>query len=142
MTVKKGDKVKVHYKGILDDGTIFDDSERTGQPIEFVAGEGKVIKGFDNAVMGMKKGEEKDINLKPEDAYGHRRDELIQKVPKDRMPVGQEIKKGMMLAMKSPDGQQFPVMVYDVDEKDISIDMNHPLAGKNLTFKIKIHDIQ
>lgn len=142
MTVKKGDKVKVHYKGTLDDGTIFDDSERTGQPIEFVAGEGKVIKGFDNAVMGMKKGEEKDINLKPEEAYGHRRDELIQKVPKDRMPAGQEIKKGMMLAMKSPDGQQFPVMVYDVDEKDISIDMNHPLAGKNLTFKIKIHDIQ
>ncbi len=141
MEVKKGSKVKIHYTGSLDDGRVFDSSEGK-DPLEFEAGSGKVIKGFDAAVMGMKKDEEKEVKLKPEDAYGERNDELKQKVPKEKINIPGEIKPGMTLAVTSPDGQQFPVQVLEVEDENIVIDLNHPLAGQNLNFKIKIVDIE
>lgn len=141
MEVKKGSKVTIHYTGKLDDGQIFDSSEGR-EPLEFEAGSGQVIKGFENAVIGMKKDEEKEVKLKPEDAYGQRNEELKQKIPKNRINIPGEIKPGMTLAVKAPDGQQFPVQVADVEEENIVIDMNHPLAGKTLHFKIKVVDVQ
>lgn len=141
MTVKKGDKVQVHYEGKLDDGTIFDSSEKHEPPLEFEAGSGHVIKGFDDAVVGMKEGEEKNIKLASNQAYGDQNPQLIQKVPKDKMPSGQEIKAGMILALQAPDGRKFPVKVTEVTATDVTIDMNHPLAGKNLNFKIKLEKI-
>src|SRR3989344_578314 len=112
--IKNGDKVKVEYEGMLDDGTIFDSSKKHGQPLEFIVGEGNVIKGFDNAVRGMKKGEEKKVKIKAKDAYGESNPQLIKKVPREQLPQKQEIKE------------------------EIILDLNHPLAGKDLTFKIKI----
>lgn len=137
MPIKKGDKVKVDYTGTLEDGTVFDTSEGK-QPLEFEAGSENLIKGFSEAVIGMEKGQEKEITLKPEQAYGPHNPGLIKKVPKDQLPQGQEPKPGMMLALKTPDGKQFPAKITQVTDKEISIDLNHPLAGKTLKFKIKV----
>jgi len=140
MPVKKGDKVKVEYTGKLENGQVFDTSEGK-QPLEFEVGAGKIIKGFDKAIVGMKKGEEKEITLKPEQAYGDPDPKKVQKIPRDKLPEGKEPKPGMMLAMKTPDGRQVPVKIKEVSDKDITIDLNHPLAGKTLNFKIKVIDI-
>jgi len=137
MTVKKGDKIKVEYTGSLEDGTVFDTSEGK-EPLEFEVGSGQIIKGFDEAVIGMKKGEEKTINIKPEDAYGPQNAQLTKKIPKSQLPQDQEPKPGMVLGIQTPDGQQIPARIVQVSEEDITIDLNHPLAGKTLTFKIKI----
>jgi len=137
MTVKKGDKIKVEYTGSLEDGTVFDTSEGK-EPLEFEVGSGQIIKGFDEAVIGMKKGEEKTINIKPEDAYGPQNAQLTKKIPKSQLPQDQEPKPGMVLGIQTPDGQQIPARIVEVSKEDITIDLNHPLAGKTLTFKIKI----
>lgn len=140
MPVKNGDKIKVDYTGTLEDGKVFDTSEGK-EPLEFEAGSGKVIKGFDEAVIGMEKGEEKEVKIPKEEAYGDINPELVKKVPRDKLPSDQEPKQGMVLLLKSPDGQQIPARIAEVSDTDVSIDLNHPLAGKNLTFKIKVVDI-
>jgi FKBP-type peptidyl-prolyl cis-trans isomerase 2 len=138
MAVKKGDKVKIDYTGTLDDGTVFDSSEKHGQPLEFEVGSGQVIKGVDEAVVGMKKGDEKEVKLKPEEAYGSPREELVKKVPRGQFPEKMELKEGMILVMGTPDGQKIPATIRKVEEKEVTLDLNHPLSGKNLTFKIKV----
>ncbi|MBW2983519.1 peptidylprolyl isomerase [Candidatus Woesearchaeota archaeon] len=140
MPVKNGDKVKVNYKGTLDDGTVFDTSEGKA-PIEFEVGAKKVIPGFENAILGMNKGDEKKIKLKPEEAYGILRPELVKKIPRTVLPKDQEPKPGMMMLMKTKEGVQIPARIKEVTDKDITIDLNHPLAGKTLNFKIKVIDI-
>lgn len=137
MAIKKGDKVKVDYIGTFDDGKVFDSSEGR-QPLEFEVGAGQMIKGFDDAVVGMKKGDEKDIKLKPAEAYGEHNPELIRELPKERLPEGPKPEAGMMIGLQTPDGKQFPAMITKVTDKSIFIDLNHPMAGKNLNFKIKI----
>ncbi len=138
--VKKGSKVKVHYEGKLEDGTMFD-SSKGREPLEFEAGSGMVIKGFDNAVIGMKKGEEKEFKINSKDAYGDRRDDLFREVPKEKLG-DIDAKKGMVLQMQTPEGQALPVMVSEVKDKSVMIDFNHPLAGKDLVFNIKVEDIK
>jgi len=141
MPVKKGDKVKVEYKGTLEDGTEFDSSEKHGHPLEFEVGSGQLIKGFDEGVIGMEKGDEKDIKLKPEEAYGAPREELIRDIPKEHLPKEQEPKVGMMLLMATKEGQQIPAKIVEVTEKTIKVDLNHPLAGKVLNFHVKVVEI-
>jgi len=139
--VKKGDKVRVDYTGTFDDGTVFDASEKQGQPLEFEVGSGQVIKGFDDAVVGMKKGEEKKIVIPAKEAYGEVRAELHKKVPRQQLPQDQEPKVGMILAVGLPNGQQFPARIVAVTKDDVTIDLNHPLAGKRLHFKIKVVNV-
>ncbi len=139
--VKKGDKVRVDYTGAFDDGTVFDASEKQGQPLEFEVGSGQVIKGFDDAVVGMKKGEEKKIVIPAKEAYGEVRAELHKKVPRQQLPQDQEPKVGMILAVGLPNGQQFPARIVAVTKDDVTIDLNHPLAGKRLHFKIKVVNV-
>lgn len=141
MTVKKNDHVHVEYEGTLEDGTIFDTSKNHGQPLKFQVGVGQVIKGFDEALIGMKEGEEKQITIKPEEGYGPRREELVTDIPKQKLPEG-EVKEGMVLAVQSPDGQQFPATVIKVHEDKLTIDLNPPLAGKTLNFKLKLTKIE
>jgi len=141
MAIKKGDKIKVEYTGTLDDGKVFDSSEGK-PPLEFEVGARKIIKGFDEAVIGMKKGEEKEIKLEPKDAYGDLNPTLVKKVPRDKIPKEPEPKPGMILALGTPDGQQIPARITEVSDTDVTIDLNHPLAGKTLTFKIKVVDIE
>jgi len=140
MAVKKGDKVKIDYTGTLDDGTVFDTSEGK-EPLEINAGSGKVIRGFDDTLLGMEKGEEKSAKIKAKDAYGDYNPELKKQIPRAQLPQDQEPKPGMMLVVKASNGQQFPAKIAEVTDKEITLDLNHPLAGKNLNFKIKIVDI-
>jgi len=136
MTIKKGDKVKVEYTGTLEDGTVFDSTQKRGQPLEFEVGAGKLIKGFDDAVIGMSVGEEKQVKIPPADAYGESRPELIKEFPKDKLPP--EVKAGSVLLIQLPNGIKLPVRVVSVDDKTANLDLNHPLAGKTLNFKIKV----
>ena len=139
--VLKGDKVKIEYTGTFDDGSIFDSSKNHGKPFEFVIGSSQVIPGFEKAITGMEKGEEKDIHLKPSEAYGEPNPKLIQKVPKDKLPKDPEPKEGMVLALKMPDGTQVPATIIKVEKETVTIDLNHPLVGKSLNFKIKLLEI-
>lgn len=140
-TVEKGSKIKVEYVGSLEDGTIFDSSEKHNSPLEFVVGEKQVIKGFDDAVVGMKAGEEKEITLPPDQAYGQHNPEFVRDMPKNMFPEDQEIKPGMIFMVDLQDGRQIPVTVTKVTDEFVTIDLNPPLAGKTLIFKIKIVEI-
>jgi len=143
MVIEKGNKVKIEYEGSLDDGQVFDSSEKHGQVLEFTIGEGRVIPGFENAVIGMEKGQEKTIKIEPKDAYGETRPELMKKIPKEQIPeeARDKVKPGMVLGMQTPQGQ-IPVKIVEVGENDITLDLNHPLAGHNLNFKIKVVDVE
>ena len=139
-SAKKGDKVKVEYTGTFDNGEIFDTSEGR-EPLQFEIGAGQVIKGFDKAMEGMNVGEEKEIKLEPTDAYGDHNPQLLKKMPREQFPQDREIKKGMMVALRGPDGSQIPVTIAEADEKEVTLDLNHPLAGKKLNFKLKLVEI-
>jgi len=141
MALKEGDKVKVEYTGTMDDGTVFDASEKHGKPLEFEIGKNLVIPGFEKAIAGMKKGEEKEIKLSAEEAYGAPKPELLKQMPRSQLPQDQEPKLGMMLIVSMQNGTQVPAKITDVTDKDVTIDLNHPLAGKNLNFKLKLVDI-
>jgi len=144
MAVKKGDTVSVNYEGKLDSGEIFDTSYHGehNHPITFVVGENQVIKGFDDAVIGMEIDEKKSFSIKPEEAYGLRREELVREFPRSQIPLKDEPKPGMILALATPDGQQIHAVVKEVTADKIVLDLNHPLAGKNLNFTIKVEDIR
>ncbi|MFH1290868.1 MAG: peptidylprolyl isomerase [Nanoarchaeota archaeon] len=143
MPVKKGDKVTLEYEGRFENGEVFDSTSHGdhAHPLTFEAGANQVVKGFDKAVLGMKKNQEKEFTLKPKDAYGQPNPQLAQKIPRDKLPKDQEPKKGLILMLKSPQGQQIPARITEVKDKEITIDLNHPLAGKTLIFKVKITDI-
>jgi len=140
MPIKNEDKIKVEYTGMLEDGTVFDTSEGIG-PLEFEVGSGQVISGFDNAVIGMEVGEEKKVELAPSEAYGDYDSNLIKKIPMNKLPPGEEPKPGMVLELRTSDGIGFPARITEVAEQDITIDLNHPLAGKTLIFQIKVLDV-
>lgn len=134
---KKGDLVLVDYTGKLETGETFDTS-KNGKPLEFEIGAGKIIKGFDSAVVGMKVGEEKKITINPEDAYGKRSENYVKEIPKQAVPKDIELKKGHILMFKRDDGLNMPAVINEVKEKTLMIDFNHPLAGKKLNFEIKL----
>lgn len=135
--VKANDKVKVHYTGKLDDGDVFDTS-KDREPLEFTVGEGKLIKGFEDAVLGMEVGQTKSIKIPSDDAYGPVNKELIQTVEKNKLPQDLNPSVGQTLVSKTPDGNSFNVLVTEVTDENITIDANHPLAGKNLSFDITL----
>jgi len=137
-TAKKGDKVKVEYIGTLEDGTIFDSSEKHEAPLEFIIGEGHIIEGFDNAVEGMKIGEEKEIKLAPNQAYGEYNEELKKDIPKEIFPQDQTLQQGMVFMLNLPSGQQVPARISEIKDQEVTIDLNPPLAGKTVIFKIKL----
>ncbi len=141
MAIKQGDKVKLDYTGTLEDGTVFDSSEKHGKPLEVEIGAKQIIPGFEAALMGMEKGEEKEVTLKPADAYGDINPQLQKKVPRSQLPPEAELKAGMMLGMQMPNGQQVPVRISEVSDSEVTLDLNHPLAGKTLKFKIKVVEI-
>ncbi|MCA9485498.1 MAG: peptidylprolyl isomerase, partial [Nanoarchaeota archaeon] len=131
MEVKKHDTVTVDYEGRLENGEIFDSSNHGdhSHPLTFEAGAGQVIPGFDSAVLGMKEGEEKEVTIKPEQAYGQHNPELEQKVPRSALKMDKEPEVGMMLGLNTPDGRQAAVHISAVDKESITVDLNPPLAG-------------
>ncbi|HCA41211.1 MAG TPA: peptidylprolyl isomerase [Aminobacterium sp.] len=138
--IKNGDTISVHYKGTLEDGTVFDASEGR-EPLKFKVGSGQVIDGFDKAVLGMTVGEEKTINVPPQKAYGEYEMELTMEVPAEHIPDDLNPKVGEVLQVQTPDGNTFNALVADVSEKGMLLDANHPLAGKTLIFDITIVEI-
>lgn len=135
--VKKGSKVKVFYTGKLKDGTVFE-SNLGQQPLEFVVGKGKVIKGFEKAVLDMNLGQSKTVTMKPADAYGPRDPELMMTIAKDALPPGLAPKLNREIACTLTDGSEIDGTVTAIEADTITVDGNHPLAGKNLTFEIKL----
>jgi FKBP-type peptidyl-prolyl cis-trans isomerase 2 len=144
MAITNGNKVKIEYEGSFDSGEVFDSSAKHGQPLEFTVGEKQVIPGFEAAVLGMEKGQEKKISIEAKDAYGEKNPELMKKLEKTNLPeeIQKNVKVGMVLGMQSPDGRQMPVNVIEVDDTTVTLDLNHPLAGKNLNFNLKIVDFE
>ncbi|MBM4273688.1 MAG: peptidylprolyl isomerase [Deltaproteobacteria bacterium] len=132
---KNGDYVQIHYTGTLEDHSVFDSSENRG-PLEFQLGGGRVIPGFNDAVLGMSVQEEKEISLHPDQAYGDPHPEAIREFPAEVLK-GHQIQVGQVLGFNSPQG---PVhgRVLSIDTDKFLVDFNHPLAGKTLTFKIKL----
>jgi peptidylprolyl isomerase len=137
---KSGNTVKIHYTGTLEDGSEFDSSAGR-EPLEFELGGGQVIPGFDNAVDGMAVGDSKTVSIPPGEAYGERHEQLVQEVPKSALPEDMQPEVGMQLQSQSPEGQVMNLVVSDVAEESISVDGNHPLAGKALTFAIELVEI-
>jgi peptidylprolyl isomerase len=134
---ENGKKVKVHYTGKLTDGTVFDSSEGR-EPLEFVLGQGSMIKGFENAVMGLNLGDKTSATLKPDEAYGERNNDLIFNFAKEKFPEDINPQVGMKLNMQTAQGQPVPVEVKEIAEDHVVLDANHPLAGKELVFDIEL----
>lgn len=137
---EKGDTVKVHYTGTLKDGTVFDTS-RNRDALEVTLGSGKVIRGFEEAVVGMSEGETKKVELAPADAYGPKRDDLVIQVQRDKFPADVDPREGMPLNLKGPEEVIVPAVITEVSEEAVTIDANHPLAGEELTFDIELAEI-
>ena len=134
---KQGDNIKVHYEGTLDDGTVFDSSEGH-DPLEFTIGEGRVIPGFEQMVVGMSEGESKTEKIPTDQAYGPYNAEHVIEVERNAVPPEIEIEVGQQLGMKNTDGRVIQVTVTEVTEGKVTLDANHPLAGQDLTFSIKL----
>ena len=137
---KQGDTVKIHYTGILEDGTVFDSSEGR-DPLSFTIGSGQVIPGFEEAVVGMAREEKKNVTIPVDKAYGPRNEELIITVPREQVPPDIEPETGQRLQMEGPQGQPVIVVVSEVTDEHVKLDANPPLAGKDLTFDIELVEI-
>ena len=139
-TAKKGDNVKVHYKGTLTSGEQFDSSEGR-DPLEFTVGAGQMIKGFDDAIPGMAVGDKKTINIAPSDAYGEKKADAIIEFPKSNIPEDMKLEPGMKIQLHNQAGQPIPVVVTEVKDDVVILDANHELAGKELVFDIELVEI-
>jgi peptidylprolyl isomerase len=135
-----GNRVKVHYTGKLDNGTVFDSSKER-EPLEFTIGNGQLIPAFETAVSGMSVGDSKTIKIAAADAYGEHRDELVVKIENERVPEEIEPVEGLALQLKTPDGGIVNAVVTAVESDHIVLDANHPLAGQDLTFDIELMEI-
>ncbi|MFH1849437.1 MAG: peptidylprolyl isomerase [archaeon] len=138
MAVEHGNKVQVEYMGTLDDGTVFDSSANHGRPLEFEVGAGNVIAGFEEAVLGMEDGQEKDVVLPPEKAYGAYNPDLIKRMPRSQFPENVELKTGLVLGISLQNGVKLPAKIVEVTGQEVVLDLNPPLAGKTLHFKIRL----
>ncbi len=153
-----GDTVRVHYTGTLNDGSIFDSSEAAEQdscgcssggcgsscecePLEFKIGAGNVIPGFEKAVLGLSVGESITVTLPPEDAYGPRHDQMVAVVERSELSGEIEPIEGQQLEVVLQDGSSMPVLITEVTETTVTLDANHPLAGQDLTFAIRLVEI-
>ncbi len=139
-TAESGDTVKVHYTGTLENGDVFD-TTKDNEPFEFTLGNGEVIDGFDEAVHGMEEGEEKEIHVAKEDAYGEPNPELVQEVPREQFGDA-ELEEGMLMRVQAQNGQEIPAQVTEVGETTVTLDMNPPLAGEDLNFEIELVSVE
>ncbi len=137
---KRGNVVKVHYVGTFEDGTVFDTS-REREPLPFTIGEGEVIPGFEEAVVGMNPGESKKVVISAENAYGLRHEEMVLVVDRQHLPEGVDPQVGQQYQIPQSDGQSIVVTVTDTSDSSVTLDGNHPLAGRELTFEIELLEV-
>lgn len=134
--IAKGKQVKLDYTLTVDGQQI--ETTQGKQPLEFTQGEGMLIPGLEKELEGMKAGDSKQVVVKPEDAYGMPNDQLVKEFDKAKLPEGMKAEKGMVLEMVDPQGNAYPCTVTEVKDKTMMLDFNHPLAGKTLTFDVKV----
>lgn len=139
--VKSGDTVRLHYTGTLADGSQFDSSAGR-DPLEFVVGSGQIIPGLDKAIPGMEVGDKKTVEVPAEEAYGPLDPAARQAVPRGDIPDDIPLDLGTQLQVQTPQGQVLQVMVVEVTETEVTLDANHPLAGKDLTFDVELVGIE
>ena len=138
--VKSGDKVSVHYTGTLENGDIFD-SSRERDPMKFEVGSGQLIPGFDKAMIDMEVGQTKTVNIPSAEAYGDGDERNVIPMPRANFSEDMKLEIGLQLELQNDQGQVFPVVVTAIGEEEVTLDANHPLAGKNLTFEIELIEI-
>ena len=138
---KNGDTVKVHYTGTLEDGSVFDSSKER-DPLQFTLGKGQLIKGFEEAVIGMSAGETKSVRIPSDEAYGSHREDLLLKFNKSDIPPDIEPKGGLVINLVSPDGRNLLATITEISGDSVTLDANHPLAGKDLTFNIDLVEVE
>jgi FKBP-type peptidyl-prolyl cis-trans isomerase 2 len=134
---KMSDTVVLHYTGSFTDGEIFD-SSLDREPFEFTIGQGMVISGLEKGIVGMNEGELRTLNIPAEEAYGLRREDLLAIIGRSQMPANIDLKIGIVLQARAPDGGVTSVMVRDVNDENVTLDFNHPLAGKELIFEVNL----
>lgn len=139
MAPSQGQKVKVHYRGTLDNGEEFDSSYGR-EPLEFTVGAGMVIPGFENAVAAMEVGQKTQVRIPAVQAYGERQEEALQPVP--RAAFAEEPQPGGMVSLQAPDGSQMAATIVEVGAEKVTLDFNHPLAGEDLTFDLELVGIE
>ena len=137
---KKDDTVKVHYTGKLDDGTVFDTSSNR-EPIEFKIGGGKIIDGFEQALLGMKVGDSTTVNIPSDKAYGEYKEEMMLEIGRDQLPPDLDPEVGQKLQLTQADDKMIIVTVTELSESKVTLDANHPLAGQNLNFEIELVEL-
>ena len=137
---QSGDIVKIHYTGRLDDGRVFDSSKERS-PVEVTVGEGKLLPGFDEAITQMEPGDERTITIPADRAYGPRRPELVLAVDRTELPDHITPEVGQHLQIPQDDGRMAVVRIAEVSEEQVTLDVNHPLAGENLTFDLELVEI-
>ena len=145
---KAGDKVKVHYTGRLEGGEVFDSSDCSDDdcgcesgPLEFTIGDGHVIPGFDQAIIGMSPGDTRTVVIPADQAYGERIEEMVAVVDRKDLPADLTLEAGSQLEVTQEDGNAFPVIITEVTESTVTLDANHPLAGRALTFDLRLVEI-
>lgn len=141
MPIKNGDTIKVHYRGTLSDGTEFDSSEGR-EPLEFTMGQGMLIPCFEAAVMGKEKGDKVTVTIPPAEAYGEHDPQQMIPVEREQFPKEMELERGMVIQLQGPDGSVFDTIIFEVGDKEVMLDANHPLAGQALTFEIEVLEIK
>lgn len=137
MTLASGTRVLIHYTGTLDDGTQFD-SSRGREPLEVILGRNMVIAGFEKAIAAMKPGQTVTVRIAEAEAYGPHNEEMLIAIPRSSFPADIPAAVGEQLTLRSPEGQEFPALIVDVNDKEVCLDANHPLAGLDLTFEIEM----
>jgi len=139
-SAENGNSVRVHYKGTLDDGTVFDSSHERNETLDFKIGSGDMISGFEEAIVGMNAGQTKSFRI--ESAYGKHNPEAIIDVPKAAFPEGFSFIVGNPVLGTAPTGQPIRATICEVKDQEVSLDHNHPLAGKDLNFEVELIEIQ
>lgn len=138
MTITKGSNVKIEYKLLVEGNEV--DSNIGGEPLSYIHGENHIVPGLEKQLEGMRAGEEKSVQVKPEEGYGPREEESVLEVSKDKIPVeGREV--GTTLGMKDQQGRILQPIVSEVKEETVVLDFNHPLAGKTLEFDVKVVEV-
>ncbi len=135
-----GHTVKVHYTGTLTDGSIFD-SSKDAEPLTVTIGKGELIPGFEDALLGMAAGDSKSVNIAAQDAFGPHRPDLVQEINRDQFPPDMELEAGGAVLIRGPDDQPMRLLIRELGEDSVTLDANHPLAGEDLTFALKLVEI-
>lgn len=147
---QQGDRVRIHFTGTLEDGTVFDSTEQECDcedcgcdegPFEMVIGEGELLPELEEALVGLAPGEEKTVQIAADDAYGPYDDELVLVVGRGDFPADITPEVGQTLEVTDEEGDAYPVTVVEVEGEEVTLDANHPLAGEDLTFAIRLLEI-